>query len=177
MGLRLGEALALKVGDIDAARMLVHVRCAKGRRVLRDRFVTLPMRTLLTLRQYWGTHRHSDLLFPAGKTNDERHRAKAPRDRRGLQASFKAIVRSCSIRKHITFIRYAIAMGHIWSKRASTCAPSNISSGISHRPPRRCIPSSPKPLTKMSPVLSTDSLMSLHSPLRGMSDGGLNVSH
>jgi integrase/recombinase XerD len=99
MGLRLGEALNLKVGDVDGARMQVHVRCAKGRR---DRFVTLPVRTLLTLRQHWGTHGHPHLLFPTGKTNDERHRAKAPMDRRGLQASFKAIVHSCSIRKHIT---------------------------------------------------------------------------
>lgn len=99
MGLRLGEALNLKVGDIDAARMQVHVRCGKGRR---DRFVTLPTRTLVTLRQYWASHRHPSLLFPGGKTSDERHRARVPMDRGGLQKSFKAIVRSCGIRKHIT---------------------------------------------------------------------------
>jgi site-specific recombinase XerD len=39
LGLRLGEGLALKVGDIDAARMRVHIRDAKGNR---DRFVPLP---------------------------------------------------------------------------------------------------------------------------------------
>jgi integrase/recombinase XerD len=91
--------LKLKVGDIDADRKLVHVRSAKGRR---DRFVTLPLRTLLTLRQYWATHRHRALLFPGGKSAEERHRASAPMDRGGLQKSFKAIVRSCGIRKHIT---------------------------------------------------------------------------
>lgn len=52
MGLRLGEALNLKVGDIDAKRHRLHVRCGKGRK---DRFVTLPDRALLALRQYWST--------------------------------------------------------------------------------------------------------------------------
>ena len=42
------------------------------------------------------------LLFPRGKSADERHRARAPMDRGGLQKSFKAIVHSCRIRKHIT---------------------------------------------------------------------------
>jgi integrase/recombinase XerD len=48
MGLRLGEALNLTVADIDAARHRVHIRCGKGRK---DRFVTLPDRTLVALRR------------------------------------------------------------------------------------------------------------------------------
>ena len=47
LGLRLGEGLALKVGDIDAARMRVQIRDAKGNR---DRFVPLPAATLTALR-------------------------------------------------------------------------------------------------------------------------------
>jgi len=43
MGLRLSEGLALKVGDIDAARQRVHIRDSKGNR---DRFVPLPEATL-----------------------------------------------------------------------------------------------------------------------------------
>lgn len=43
LGLRLGEGLALKVGDIDAARLRVQVRDAKGNR---DRLVPLPQATL-----------------------------------------------------------------------------------------------------------------------------------
>ena len=37
MGLRLDETLNLKVGDIDAERMKVHIRQGKGKK---DRFVT-----------------------------------------------------------------------------------------------------------------------------------------
>jgi site-specific recombinase XerD len=39
LGLRLGEGLRLKLGDIDAARARVHIRDAKGNK---DRFVPLP---------------------------------------------------------------------------------------------------------------------------------------
>lgn len=99
MGLRLGEALNLTVGDIDAERERVHIRNGKGRK---DRFVTLPQVTLMALRRYWATHRHPALLFPAGKTPEEHRRAKVPMDRGGLQKSFKAIAHSCNIHKHVT---------------------------------------------------------------------------
>lgn len=63
-GLRLNEALALQVGDIDAQRMRIHVHRGKG---AKDRLVPLPASTLQVLREYWKTHRHEKLLFP--KTN------------------------------------------------------------------------------------------------------------
>ena len=65
-GLRLNEALALQVGDIDSERMRIHVHRGKG---AKDRFVPLPESTLQVLRQYWKTHRHPTLLFP--KTNQK----------------------------------------------------------------------------------------------------------
>lgn len=99
MGLRLGETLNLKVGDIDQERMKVHIRQGKGRK---DRFVTLPKVTLLALRAYWATHRNARLLFPSGKTPKNRHSAKAPMDRGGLQKSMRVIVRDCGIKKSIT---------------------------------------------------------------------------
>jgi len=61
LGLRLGEGLALTVADIDAERMRVHVRDAKGNR---DRLVPLPQRTLRVLREHWRVHQHPQLLFP-----------------------------------------------------------------------------------------------------------------
>jgi integrase/recombinase XerD len=99
MGLRLGETLNLKVGDIDSERMKVHIREGKGKK---DRFVVLPKKTLLALRKYWATHRNSSLLFPAGKTPDVRHATKDSMDRGGLQKSFKVIVKDNGIHKLIT---------------------------------------------------------------------------
>ena len=62
LGLRMQEGLNLQVGDIDAERGMVHVHRGKG---AKDRYVPLPTSTLEMLRQYWATHRHSRLLFPA----------------------------------------------------------------------------------------------------------------
>ena len=61
-GLRLGEGLQLQVGDIDADRMRVHVRDAKGNR---DRLVPLPAQTLAVLREFWKVHRNPTLMFPS----------------------------------------------------------------------------------------------------------------
>jgi integrase/recombinase XerD len=97
LGLRLGETLNLRVGDIDSDRMKIHVR--KGKK---DRFVTLPDASLKALRAYWVTHRNPQLLFPNGKTAEIRHNATAPMDRGGLQKSFKVIVKSCGIHKQVT---------------------------------------------------------------------------
>ena len=99
MGLRLGEALNLRVGDIDGERMKVHIRQGKGKK---DRFVTLPQVALTALRHYWATHRHPSLLFPAGRTSELRHAETAAMDRGGLQKSFKVIVKSCGISKPVT---------------------------------------------------------------------------
>jgi integrase/recombinase XerD len=60
-GLRLNEALALQVGDIDSERMRIHIHRGKG---AKDRLVPLPAATLDMLREYWKTHRHATLLFP-----------------------------------------------------------------------------------------------------------------
>jgi integrase len=99
MGLRLGEALSLRISDIDSERMKVHIRQAKGKK---DRYVTLPLLSLEALRRYWATHRNPKLLFPTGRTPEERHQAETFMDRGGLQKSFKAIVKDVGIHKAIT---------------------------------------------------------------------------
>lgn len=99
MGLRLGEALNLRVGDIDSQRMKVHVHLGKGKK---DRFVTLPKVSLAALRQYWSTHKNPQLIFPAGSTSGLRHTATQAMDRGGLQKSIQVIVKDCGIHKHTT---------------------------------------------------------------------------
>jgi len=61
-GLRISEACALEVGDIDAKRGLLHVRHGKGGR---PRFTVLGERLLEMLRSYWAANRPpKPLLFP-----------------------------------------------------------------------------------------------------------------
>jgi len=81
MGLRLVEALGLEVPDIDAEQMKVHVRLGKSGK---DRYVILPQVTLTHLRRYWTTHRHPRLVFPAGNTSEQRHRAVKPMSKSGV---------------------------------------------------------------------------------------------
>lgn len=60
-GLRVGEVVRLKVGDIDSNRMLIHVRQGKGRK---DRYTILSEVALATLRNYARHSRLVDWLFP-----------------------------------------------------------------------------------------------------------------
>lgn len=62
-GLRLSEGIGLQVSTIDSAHMRLHIRHGKGGH---DRYVPLPQRTLVLLREYWRIHRNPVWLFPAG---------------------------------------------------------------------------------------------------------------
>jgi integrase/recombinase XerD len=94
MGLRLGEAISLQVGDIDSALMQVHIRDAKGGK---DRLVPLPQRTLFALRYYWQTHRHPRHVFP-GKDG----KPDSMIDKGGIQKALKQVIRECHIHKSIS---------------------------------------------------------------------------
>ena len=61
-GLRVSEAVSLKVSDIDSQRMLLRVRQGKGRK---DRYAQLSPRLLVVLRSYWRAARPKDHLFPS----------------------------------------------------------------------------------------------------------------
>jgi site-specific recombinase XerD len=96
-GLRLGEALRLEVGDIDASRMFLHIRAGKGNR---DRYVPLPQRTLLHLREVWRTHRHPRLLFPArGHSGLGAPTATEPMCRTTLQRAFRLALEASGVKK------------------------------------------------------------------------------
>ena len=116
MGLRLSEALALQVGDIDGARKLVHIRRGKGHK---DRMVPLPDLTYQALHALWRKHRHPTLLFPnaAGPMERVRH-ATTHMDRGGVQAAMKAMVAQCGIKKKYRYTRCATASPRTCSNRA-----------------------------------------------------------
>jgi len=63
-GLRLNEALSLKVNNIDSEQSLLYIIKGKGGK---SRAIPLPAKTLILLRQLWLSHRHPSLLFPAYK--------------------------------------------------------------------------------------------------------------
>jgi integrase/recombinase XerD len=60
-GLRISEAVHLKVADIDSQRMVVRVAQGKGQK---DRYVMLSAKLLDILRSYWKAERPEDWLFP-----------------------------------------------------------------------------------------------------------------
>jgi integrase/recombinase XerD len=61
VGLRVSEVTALKLADIDSARMVIHVRQGKGGK---DRYVMLSEQLLGILRAYWRIERPTEWLFP-----------------------------------------------------------------------------------------------------------------
>jgi site-specific recombinase XerD len=98
LGLRLGEGLRLCIGDIDADRMRVQIRNAKGNR---DRFVPLPVNTLQVLRRFWATHRNPALLFPNRHGGLKKsHQVTTPLDRGGIQATLHQVARDCGLKKN-----------------------------------------------------------------------------
>ena len=99
MGLRLEEALSLQVGDIDAGRMMVHIRRGKGHK---DRMVPLPDFTLKALRVLSVKHRNPKLLFPNATGSPERiKQATTHMDRGGAQKAMKIVVKECGIQKRV----------------------------------------------------------------------------
>lgn len=115
LGLRLGEGLKLEVGDIDAHRLRVHIRSAKGNK---DRFVPLPTQTLSVLRQFWSVHQHPTLLFPNRKRGLKKaHLAESPLDRGGVQTCIREVTKNLGLKKRFLAIRSVTAMQRIYLKR------------------------------------------------------------
>ncbi len=119
LGLRLSEALQLRVADIDGTLMRVHLRHCKYNK---HRFVPLPLATLKALRRYWVTHCHSELIFPGGKPPHFRQGKSLYMDKGGVQ---KAIKNVASQRMSI-FIRYVIPLQHTCWRQVSVCVRFNF---------------------------------------------------
>jgi len=89
-GLRVGEIVRLEIGDIDAKRMVLHIRDAKRGR---ERYVMLSPRLLSALRHYW---KQAGLPGPrvfAGRDRDK------PLQRVGVHKAFSRAARKAGIRK------------------------------------------------------------------------------
>lgn len=64
-GLRISEACALRITDIDSKRMRIHIRSGKGKK---DRYVMLGESLLALLREYYkAAHPEGEYLFPGQK--------------------------------------------------------------------------------------------------------------
>lgn len=74
-GLRVSEAVNLRINDIDRDRMTLHIRCAKGGK---DRYVILSPVVYQALRAYWKACRFNEYVF-SSKSNPNKplstHRA------------------------------------------------------------------------------------------------------
>jgi integrase/recombinase XerD len=91
-GLRISEALRLRVADIDSQRMVLHVRGAKQ---AKDRLVLLSPHLLAMLRQYWvETKAHGPLLFPG--------RSGRPVHIDVIRRAFRATVNEIGLSKRVT---------------------------------------------------------------------------
>jgi integrase/recombinase XerD len=95
-GLRPGDARHLTTSDVDAPRMLLHVRTTKGHH---ERSVPLPQATLDALREYWLIHRHPKWLFPSRASRANLAGAEKPMSERGIQRTFAEVVRSLGLKQ------------------------------------------------------------------------------
>ena len=100
MGLRLREATTLQVKDILSDRGLVHIHGGKG---ALDRTVPLPKITLLTLRQYYKTHRNPKWIFPALGRNGgkDAQYAKNHVSDSGVQGVLRSTLKRLKFKKHV----------------------------------------------------------------------------
>lgn len=129
MGLRLGEGINLRVGDIDSANMRVHIRNAKGNK---DRLVPLPENTLYILRNFWNVHRHPHFIFPSRKRGLKNARlVDKPMDRGGIQTAMKAVVKQIGIKKKFHAIHCVTALRPICLKLALISSNCKKSSAMS----------------------------------------------
>lgn len=92
-GLRLGEALRLRPGDIDAERGMIWVRRGKGHK---DRCVTLSPVLLELLRGWWRTERPTTWLFPSRRDSSR------PCDASTVQRAVHEAARAAGIEKPVS---------------------------------------------------------------------------
>jgi len=124
-GLRISEAVAVRLGDIDSRRMLIRVEQGKGKK---DRYAMLPPRLLAVLRRYWRStmpvtaslranpvrSTPRDWLFPSWRR--DRHMTTG-----ALSLACRDASRQCGLTKRITAhtLRHSFAT-HLLENGADT---------------------------------------------------------
>ena len=91
-GLRTEEVIHLEPRHIDSKRMVIRVERGKGNK---DRLVILPMRLLLTLREYWKKYRPQKYLI-------EGNRPGLPISPTSIQRAFRVACMKVGILKQVT---------------------------------------------------------------------------
>ena len=100
LGLRIGEAVHLQIGNVDSQRMMVHVHQGKG---AKDRYIPLPESTLCVLRKLWLEHRNPTFVFPArGRKQQSGANAKTPMSISTVQTAIKKITNELNFGKKIS---------------------------------------------------------------------------
>ena len=101
-GLRVSEAVCLKVPDIDSKRMVIRVEQGKGRI---DRYVMLSPKLLQILRDWWRVDRPQRWLFPGDEVDNHIGRCT-------IEEACQKARRRCRICKPITphSLRHAFAV-------------------------------------------------------------------
>lgn len=90
-GLRLGELLELKIGDINSEAMKIYVRQGKGKK---DRYIMLSENVLSLLREYYKVYKPKDYIFEGqsgGKYSPK-----------SVQSVFKTAIKKAGIKKKAT---------------------------------------------------------------------------
>lgn len=90
LGLRSGELINLKIGDLDGDRKMVFIKRAKGKR---DRYLPFPDSLRKVLLEYYKEYRPKIYLFEG---RDGKYTAGS------LRMVFNAAVKRANIRKHVT---------------------------------------------------------------------------
>ncbi len=100
-GLRVGELVRLRVGDVDSDRRLIHVHEGKGRK---DRYTLLAETTARALYPFLDGADANDYIFPGARTG--RHLTV-----RSIQKVFERALRDSGVQKHATIhtLRHSFA--------------------------------------------------------------------
>jgi integrase/recombinase XerD len=120
-GLRVSEAICLKVTDIDSQRMVIRVEQGKGRM---DRYVMLSPKLLQILRSWWPVEKPKQWLFPGDQAGSHI-------GRHTVEWACEKAHRRCRIPKPITphCLRHYPAFGTI-SRKLEVSAPNPLLMGL-----------------------------------------------